>query len=487
VNIRYFNALAYEDGWYSFVFPMVVGPRFNPPGSTDGVGAVARGKPSLSGQSTEVQYLRPNERSGHDIDVAVAIDAGVPIEKVACNSHRIKVANEPPGRCTVALAADDRIPNKDFVLRYRVTGEHVKSGLITHRDERGGFFTLMLYPPAELGSLQRHPMEMVFVLDCSGSMSGDPIAKVKDAIDYTLGHLTPADSFQVIRFSNNASQLGAAPLPGTWENVRRARSYVESLHGSGGTMMIEGIKAALDFPHDDNRLRFVCFMTDGYIGNEAEILGAIHQKLGPSRIFSFGVGSSPNAYLLEGMARAGRGAVAYVGLHDDSEDIMDHFWQRASRPALTDVKIDYGSMRVDQVFPRRLPDLFVGRPIILTGRFEGELPDSINVIGRAGGEPVELAVAVNPDDRLAKHPALPAVWARMQIAELSDSQTRVNDPHGELVEQITHLALDYKLMSAYTAFVAVDASERTAGDHGTTVHQAVPVPEGVRYDTTVME
>ncbi|MHC4705291.1 MAG: VIT domain-containing protein, partial [Planctomycetota bacterium] len=272
VNIKYFNTLAYVDGWYEFVFPMVVGPRFNPPGFSDGVGAVGRGRAGISGQKTEVQYLKPNERSGHDISLALDIDAGVAIEELACTSHAITNSTPARDRRSVKLSSLDSIPNKDFVLRYKVAGKTVKSALVTHRDKRGGFFTMMLYPPENLSYLKRAPMEMIFVLDCSGSMSGKPIAKAKQAITRALRKLQPDDTFQVIRFSNNASQLGPDPVPATPENIRRGLKYVESLHGSGGTMMIEGIKAALDFSHDPRRFRLVSFMTDGFIGNEAQIL-----------------------------------------------------------------------------------------------------------------------------------------------------------------------------------------------------------------------
>ena len=344
VNIKYFNTLAYVDGWYEFVFPMVVGPRFNPPGYTDGVGAVARGKTGISAQKTEVQYLKPGERSGHDISLALDIDAGVEIEELECPNHVITNNSFPyaPQKRTVKLSELDSIPNKDFVLRYKVAGKVVKSALAIHQDERGGFFTLMLYPPENLKSLKRAPMEMIFVLDCSGSMSGKPITRARQAIIRALRQLEPDDTFQVIRFSNNASQLGPEPILATKDNIRRAVEYVENLNGGGGTMMIEGIKAALDFKHDPKRFRLVSFMTDGYIGNEVEILAAIHERLGESRIFSFGVGSSVNRYLLDRMAKLGKGAVAYIGPEEDSTKIIDSYYERISHPALKDVSIDFG-------------------------------------------------------------------------------------------------------------------------------------------------
>ncbi|MHC4648192.1 MAG: VIT domain-containing protein, partial [Planctomycetota bacterium] len=488
VNIRYFNTLAYVDGWYEFVFPMVVGPRFNPPGYTEGVGAVARGKRGkggISGQKTEVQYLKPGERSGHDISVSVDIDAGVAIEEVVCTNHA--VTNDTPTRekRTITLSALDSIPNKDFVLRYKVAGKRVKSALVTHEDERGGFFTLMLYPPENLNHLRRAPMEMIFVLDCSGSMRGKPIAKAKDAIRRALKKLQADDTFQVIRFSNNASQLGPAPIPATPENIRKALEYVETLNGSGGTMMIEGIKAALDFEHDPRRFRLVSFMTDGYIGNEVEILAAIHEKLGESRIFSFGVGKSVNRFLLDRMAKLGKGAVAYISLDESAGQVVDLFYERISHPALTDIGIDWGDMQVSEVYPRRIPDLFVGRPVIITGRYSGQAGSTIYVTGRVGDVTQDIAIPVDPGDAGSSHPGIACVWARKRIEDLGNQATY--DSNADLPGEIKQVALEYGLMSAYTAFVAVDSSHRTSGDHGVTVAVPVPVPDGVLYETTVQE
>ena len=483
VNIKYFNTLAYIDGWYEFVFPMVVGPRFNPPGCTDGVGAVARGKAGISGQKTEVQYLKPGERSGHDISLSVDIDAGVAIEQVSCPSHVITKTATAPEKLAVKLSSLDSIPNKDFVLRYKVAGKTVKSALVTHRDKRGGFFTLMLYPPDNLSYLRRAPMEMIFVLDCSGSMSGKPIAKAKQAITRALKKLQPNDTFQIIRFSNNASQLGPNPMPATAVNIRRGLEYVENLHGSGGTMMIEGIKAALDFAHDPQRFRLVSFMTDGYIGNETEILAAIAQRLGDSRIFSFGVGSSVNRYLLDRMAKLGKGAVAYIGLDESAGQVVDLFYDRISHPALTDVTIDWGNMQVTEMYPGRIPDLFVGRPVILTGRFKGDSSTTIHVKGNIGDMTQDIAIAADLGNSAATHSGIACVWARKKIETLGTQATYDTNP--DLPGEIKQVALEYGLMSAYTAFIAVDSSRKTSGDHGVTVNVPVPVPDGVRYETTV--
>jgi Ca-activated chloride channel homolog len=485
VTIRYFHTLEYVDGWYEFVFPMVVGPRFNPPGMTNGIGAAARSDAGASGQKTEVQYLKPGERSGHDISLQLDVDAGVAIEEFRCATHDVTHESASINQLTVTLKPEDSIPNRDFVLRYRVAGERIKSSLLTQRGQRGGYFTLMLYPPQELGNLTRQPLELVFVLDCSGSMSGRPIEQAKAAVQRALQLLRPGDSFQIVNFNIGASQLDTRPLEATPQNVQRGLNYVGNLRAEGGTMAVEGVKAALNFPHDPERLRFVCFLTDGYIGNEAEVLAEIHKRLGPSRIFSFGVGSAVNRYLLDHMARTGRGVVAYLGSRDDGATIMEDFIARIGHPGLTDIAIDWGGMQVSEVFPSAMPDLFVGRPVILTGRFQGDGNATIRVSGKMSGETVEVAVPADLNDATATHNGLPSIWARMKIADLAEQS--IYTPNNDLPEQIKRVALDYGLMSAFTAFVAVDSTRQTEGAEGTTVPVAVPVPEGVNYHTTVPE
>jgi Ca-activated chloride channel family protein len=466
VNIKYFNALDYVDGWYEFVFPMAVGPRFNPPGT----------------QTPDITYLKSAERSGHDISLRVDVDAGTPVEQIECRTHGVTKTVSSPSQFSLRLKSDDTPPDRDFILRYRVGGNEVKSSLLTQHDVRGNYFALTLYPPEEVGKVPRQPLELVFVLDCSGSMSGRPIEQAKAAAERGLRLLQPGDSFQLINFSVSASQLGPAPVEATSENVQRALNYLQSLNADDGTMMLEGIKAALDFPHDPKRLRFVCFLTDGYIGNEAEILGEIHKRLGDSRIFSFGIGSSVNRYLLDRMAKAGRGAAAYLGPSDSAAKIMEDFFERISHPALTNIKIDLGAMQVSEVYPREMPDLFPGRSVVVMGRFEGSGTNAIHVTGGAGGRPLEFNLPVNLSEANSAHKGLPEVWARMKIADLADRLTYDSSP--QLPYKIRQVALDYNLVSPFTAFLAVDASDVSTGTQSTTVPVSVLLPQGMNQGGT---
>jgi Ca-activated chloride channel family protein len=490
IAIRYFHTLSYADGWYEWVFPMVVGPRYNPVGSTNGVGAVAAGQSGISGQKTEVPYLRPEDRSGHDIGLKVQLDAGMKIEELQSVNHRIvepRVKALQANQRFVELAAEDRVPNKDFVLRWKVAGEKVKTAMFVQKDKegKGGWFTLMLVPPEGLKDLPRRPVEMVFVVDTSGSMGGAPIAQAKAAVDVALSRMNPMDTFQVVKFDSTAGQFSPMPLAASAENTRAARQYVAGMQGGGGTEMLKGMNAALGFPHDENHTRVVAFLTDGFIGNEIEVLKGLHSQLLDSRVFSFGVGSSTNRYLLDAMARLGHGSAAYLSLNESAQPVMEKYFQEISHPALANVRVGFegSGMKVSEVYPQRVPELFVGRPIVITGRYTGEPGGTVNVTGMAGDQKVTFAVSTSgAGGAVEENPAIATVWARAKVADLHDEAIYEGR---DVTADVKATALSYGIMSEFTSFVAVDSTRKTEGDHGTTVGVPVPVPEGVRYETTV--
>ena len=482
VQLTYFHTLRQVGSEYEFVFPTVVGPRFNPPGSADGVGAVADGAAGASGQSTEVTYLKPGTFSSHDLSLTVDIEAGLPIHDVHSPTHVLDLTTPSATPTRLVLAPNDRIPNRDIVIRYRLADDQPKAMLLTHRTGTENTFALLIEPPRSGETLPRAPREMVFVLDCSGSMKGWPLAKAKDAMRRCLKSLREDDTFQIIRFSSNASTLGSAPVPATAKNVRRGLSYVEKLRGSGGTMMVDGVKAALDFPHDPRRVRIVSFMTDGFIGNEDDILAAVQERLGASRIFSFGVGSSVNRYLLTSLARFGQGEAAIVTLEENPSAVVDDFYKKAAYPALRDVRIHWNDMDVRDIYPRRVPHLYVGQPIVVVGRYRGSIPETVQVSGMLGDRSVSFPVQTGSGGT-ESHPGIAGVWARSKLQSLADEE--IVSGSGELKPVMIKTSVENSVLCGYTAFVAVDGTERTAGDHGVTVKVPVPVPHGVRYDTTV--
>jgi len=484
IEITYFHTLRYVDGEYEFVLPTVVGPRFNPPGKTDGIGAVGIGSRGNSGQAREITYLKPNEISSHELSFSVNVNVGARIAKLYSPTHAIVKTDLGENRFQVTLRESDNIPNRDILLRYSLADlSSVRGRVVTFQaGDGGGYFLLVLDPPRTLENIPQSPREMVFVLDCSGSMQGQPLETSKRAVRRALHRLDKNDTFQVIRFSDVASPMGKHPLPATPQNIKKGLRYLDSLEARGGTMMEYGIHAALKPAADNERRRIVTFLTDGYIGNEKDVLRIVKSEVGDSRIFSFGVGSSVNRYLLERMASHGRGVATFVRADESSQRAVDGLYKRIERPALANVTLSWAGAGITDVQPAVIPDLFVGRPVVIAGRYRGEPARRVIVRGDVGGKSKEIVLDLGDP---VTHPAIAKIWARSRIAGWHDALTVGDASQSEASAEILRTALQHGLVSDFTSFVAVDSLSRTAGTKGTSVRVAVPIPDGVKYETTV--
>ena len=332
IEISYVETLAYEDGSYRFVFPMVVGPRYIPGAPTGKTGG------GWSPDTTQVPdasritppVTPPGTRAGHDISLAVTLDAGVPVQDIRSTLHDVDIQRTNERSAIVRLKDQAEIPNRDFILTYDVASGRIEDALLTHRDERGGFFTLILQPPDRVAVEDVAPRELVFVLDTSGSMSGFPIEKAKETMDLAFAALRPQDTFNLITFAGDTSVLFPRPVSATAANLAQAQNFLRSRSGGGGTEMMKAIQTALEPSDQQDHIRIVCFMTDGYVGNEMAILGEI-QKHANARVFSFGIGDSTNRFLLDKMAEEGRGEVEYVTLKDDGSAAARRFRRASSK------------------------------------------------------------------------------------------------------------------------------------------------------------
>lgn len=361
--------------------------------------------------------LQPGTRSGHDLSLSVKIDAGVPIHHVQSTTHEIAVTNSKGSQAEVHLKQETTIPNKDFILTYAVAGEDIRDAVLTHRNGENGFFTLLLQPPDRVKTDAVTPKELVFVLDTSGSMSGFPLEKAKETMRLAIDGLNPRDTFNLITFAGDTHILFPEPVPATPSKVRKAQSFLESRRGGGGTEMMKAIRAALDPTDSQEHVRIVCFMTDGYIGNDMAILGEV-QKHPNARIFAFGIGSSVNRFLLDRMAEHGRGEVEYVGLNDDGTAAARRFHERVQHPLLTDLSVEWAGLDVSDVLPNRLPDLFSAKPLILTGRYTTPGKGIIRLRGKVAGRSIVRNITVDVPGFAPEHDVLATLWARTKIADL---------------------------------------------------------------------
>ena len=482
ITISYVETLKYEDGSYEFVFPMVVGPRYVPGVATGQQGnGFAPDTTKVPDASRVTPQPAPDGmRAGHDVSIDVSLDAGVPIDALNSKTHDVTVERLDDRRAVVRLKDQATIPNKDFILRYDVAGKKIEDALLSHSSDQGGFFTLILQPPDRVTAEDVTPKELVFVLDTSGSMSGFPIEKAKETMKLALDNLYPYDTFNLITFSGDEHILFPEPVPATKENLAKAQAFLESRTGAGGTEMMKAIKASMDPSDAQGHVRIVVFMTDGYVGNDMEIIGEV-QKHPNARVFAFGIGNSVNRFLLDNMARYGRGEVEYVGLNDDGSAAARRMHERVRNPLLTDISIDWNGLPVADVYPKTVPDLFSAKPVILSGRYTGQPRGTIRLKGKMAGRDFVRDIPVDFSSS-QQHDVLATLWARTRIDDLMSQDfkgAQQGATKDEVKLAVTQLGLDYRLMTQFTSFVAVEEMVVTDGGQPRRIDVPVEVPEGV--------
>lgn len=478
VIIRYTDSLKFEGGDYEFVFPMVVGERYIPGTPIDGSGDTDQ-VPDASQITPPI--VPPATRSGHDIGMTVEIDCGMPIFQVNSTSHQIQTS-ESGEIVTVKLGNKDTIPNKDFILRYQVASDRTKATVLTQADERGGYFALYLIPALQYRSDEIVPKDVVFLMDTSGSQMGEPLFKCQELMRRFIYGLNPNDTFTIIDFANTARKLSETPLANTPKNIAAAIKYINRLNANGGTELLNGIQEVLKFPSPSaGRLRSIVMLTDGYIGNEKAVLAEVQDKLqAGNRLYSFGVGSSVNRYLINRLAEIGQGIARVVRQDEPTEEVAEKFFQQINNPVLTQIEVEWnGRGEVPEIYPVTTPDLFAEQPLVLFGHKQDAVGGELQVNGiAAGGEIYQQTFEIHFAE--SGNVAVAQIWGRQKIKHLTNQMFDYDKK--SMVKEVTETALSYQLLSEYTAFVAVSEEVRVEPG-GKSISMDVPVemPEGVSY------
>jgi Ca-activated chloride channel family protein len=508
ITISYVEYLKYEGGQYEFSFPMVVGPRYIPNGGPTPVPEpdpipLREPLPDTSGirpaplpysgrYVPDANRITPpvtpkGTRAGHDISLTVNLNAGLHIRDIESVLHEVDVKTVSENEAVIHLQNQNEIPNRDFVLKYAVAGEGIEDAVLTHTDARSGFVSFVLQPPARLAPEAITPKEMLFVIDVSGSMRGFPLEKAKSAMRQCIEGMNPHDTFNLVTFAGGLGYCFDSAVPNTPQNRAKALEYLANLEGGGGTEMMQAIHAALGNQNDPERLRVVCLMTDGFIGNDMAILDAIRKNVNQARVFAFGIGSSVNRFLIEGMGREGRGASEVITLETDGDEAAQRFHERIQSPVLTDISIAFDGLSVTDLYPapNAIPDLFASTPIVLTGRYTGGANGTVTIRGNTAQGPFERSIPVTlPGDEPAND-VLASLWARQRIEWLMAEDwlgMQVGEPKPAIKQDIIDLGLEFSLVTQYTSFVAVE--ERVVNENGRprTVQVPVEMPDGVSYE-----
>ncbi|HPZ08752.1 MAG TPA: VIT domain-containing protein [Candidatus Eremiobacteraeota bacterium] len=480
VTLRYHETVKYEDGEYEFVFPMTITPRYTGDEKEPTVSDAERITPPIE------------ETSHREVNIFVNLDAGFPIGEIKSPTHLLYTQEKNENKREIQLAKEGEIPNKDFILKYSSKGEQLETSLSFYRKEgKPGTFMLHLTPKFDYGPEEMVKREMIFVLDRSGSMSYGsgaygPMEQAKDALKSCLRTLRAGDTFAIITFDTTMEYLSKESLEFNEENLKKAENFIDATYARGGTDIYRAMECALTMPVNKLYLRQIVFLTDGAVGNEEEILREIQKMLGKSRIFTFGIGPSVNRYLLDKMAQMGRGTAQYIQLNQNIEEAIQKFANQTAFPILCDINMEWKGIKVADLYPALIPDLYFGQVLYVLGRFYTDGKATATLKSRTVAGEFNQDFSVELPEKSEDHPILETIWARKRIESLLDREREKPKEKFSIRDEIIGLAMKYNLMSPYTSLVAVEKIEGEEGEKEKKeiIRIDVPsiLPEGLNYD-----
>jgi Ca-activated chloride channel family protein len=469
VELKYTELLIPTDRVYEFVYPTVVGPRYVDQQPDEAASAETW---------TSNPYLRQGEPPTYMFNMSVHIAAGLPIKDIVCTSHKTRIDYKGSSFAAINLdPTENQGGNRDFILKYRLAGNKIQTGLLLFEGEDENFFLLMMQPPKKVTKSQIPPREYIFIVDVSGSMHGFPLNISKKLLKDLISNLRPTDRFNVLLFAGGSQLMAEQSLPATSQNITRAINTIEQQQGGGGTRLLPALQKALSLSKTEGFSRSIVIATDGYVSVEAEVFDLMRNNLGDANMFAFGIGSSVNRHLIEGMARIGMGEPFVITKPDQALITANKFRKLIESPVLTGIKADFGKFEAYNVEPPSIPDVLADRPVIVFGKWRGSPLGTISLQGYTGKHRFLKKIDVSKIKALESNSALRYLWARHRIALLSDYNNL--NKQDERVKEVTNLGLTYNLLTAYTSFVAVDTQVRIQDGQAVTVKQALPLPQGV--------
>lgn len=487
IQIEFQDKARLDNGVWSTRFPLVIAPRYNPP-ATFGLTADRSGRSlSVTNPVPDRDRITPpvlhpaHEPSGIEglrlpVSFDISLEAGIPLADISSQTHGLTITKPDADSARISLKESEVPADRDFVLSWKPEPAKAPTASL-FREERNGeeYLLAVVNPPAIKIAGQRRDRETIFVIDNSGSMSGDSMDQAKQGLLLALDRLAPMDEFNIVRFDDTMELVFQTAVPANEQNLARARRFVSNLEANGGTEMLPALQAALVDPDNGNKeeVRQVVFITDGAIGNEDQLFAAIHDGLGRSRLFTVGIGSAPNAYFMTRAARQGRGTFTYMDDVTKVAEQSEKLFAALENPVMTDLEVKLPSGAAD-AYPSPLPDLYAGEPVTLVLRAK-DLKGDLTLSGRLNGSSWSQTFSIAD---AASSKGVSQLWGRAKIAGFEES--RYSGMSMEDVDKgVLQTALDFHLVSRLTSLVAVDKTPaRPAGEKLDTRQIASMLPKG---------
>ncbi|WP_062064278.1 marine proteobacterial sortase target protein [Cellvibrio sp. OA-2007] len=446
VEITYIETLTRTGNEFSFYFPMTLTPRYLPPAANNL--AESLGSDFIFAQDLPAELANPAR-------IHVQINNVKHLSSIESNSHTI-VTQEDKNAWQITTK-DSHVPmDRDFKLRWKIASINETTPAFFVDQVDGSYYgLLMLMPPENPSNETILARETIFIIDTSGSMGGESIAQAKASLIFAIEHLTEQQRFNIIEFNSIHSKLFALSEQATASGKQQAVNFVNSLQATGGTEMAPALRSALTLPSDPEYLRQVIFITDGAVGNEDELFGIIHQLLGDSRLFTVGIGSAPNGYFMKKAAELGRGTQTLISQLSDVNSAMSTLFTQLEKPLLRDIQVTFPDTIHADIYPQKIPDLYVGEPILLALKLSA-LPATISIIGEGHSTWSRNVYPQDHSDTTNNNATgIASLWARAKIESLSERMRHEANPD-TLKREIIDVAFTHQLVSQFTSFVAVE-------------------------------
>ncbi|MBN1571050.1 MAG: marine proteobacterial sortase target protein [Acidobacteria bacterium] len=486
VRMRYVEPLKWERGNMRLVFPMVVGPRYIP--GTSAIGKSGTGwspdTDAVADASRITPPVRnPENRPGHDLSLSIDLDSGFSSTKIKSVSHAVKLSESADGRLHVELERGATIPNKDLILQIdRGANSQPKTALFLSPEDSGEtHFLLAAFPPTA-PPVDRVPVEMLYMIDVSGSMEGTSIAQAREALLQALDRLRPIDRFAILAFNSGYREFSPFPLQATAMNLEAARRFVNGLYADSGTEMLPALLHLMQKPAQPGYLHNIVLLTDGDLGNEEQIFSALHAKLGNTRLYTIAIGSAPNLFLATKMARLGRGTFTHISDPGEISERMTGLFEMLENPVLTDITLSFDGISVDSLYPQSVPDLFLNQPLLVYGRILRGRAGRIHLNARAGNRSYEETIDFN----VAKakfHPGITTLWARQRVEDLMDAWRHAEEnEQANIRTAVIEHAIRYHLVTRFTSLIAIEEVVANPGGNSNSVAVPTELPAGWKMD-----
>ncbi|HCY74601.1 MAG TPA: trypsin [Ignavibacteriales bacterium] len=415
-----------------------------------------------------------------NVSVKVDVKSSEQIKNIYCPTHEVDIVNKDDNHSIISYESENVRPDIDFKLYFSKNASTVGLSLFSYQTGNDdGFFLLSASPSIEIDKSNIETKDITFILDVSGSMSGQKLEQAKKALLYCINNLNTGDHFNVVRFSTEAYSLFNSLKLADRQNIKEAKIFIDDLQAIGGTNIEEAFTLAFKNYTESNRPHFVVFLTDGKptigeMNDEKLVKRILNANKSKSRIFTFGIGDEINTHLLDKLTDETKAWRTYVSDEEDIEIKVSNFYDKIQSPVLSDLKLNFENIKVYQTYPKDLPDLFNGSNLLVFGRYKGNGNVKVSLTGKLNGQIKEFTLNGKLRNDYKEYNFIPPLWASRRIGHLLDL-IRLNGEDKELVDEVTMLAREHGIITPYTSYLIMEDEEiRVRGGRLVDDFQTIP-------------